>query len=458
MALTIYPQGVKALELTAGQSIALSNFGGGIAKIYYLIETTNYPDAWQFQQTLENSSTILGPFADGKKIKIESGNSKVIYDIGTSPDTGIGDADTLGGELPAYYTNASNIDAGTIADARLPATITSDITGNAATATNAGQLGGQLPAYYAVDAATVKVNIDNAIAGYVVADGVGHYDATHGTTLLGPKGASYVDTTGTVNGAIKITLPGTWTTTFIHMRIKIFEFGTNLPFEISCGGYNRADLTTWQSTFAYTLSSRENIRDTAIRFAHDGANCAIFIGELTGSWSYPQIFVTDLSIGYANFLPSAWHDGWSIGFEVSSFGTVAATISNSDLGKYLSEYYISQSAVNAQTTDNTLTAANIATKIITVNNGAAGTTTLTLPLAGDMDTGFPHASNDFGFEFSVINISTVASEDCTIATNTGWTLVGSMVIESFDADRARSSGRFFARKTGTGAWTLYRIA
>ena len=35
----------------------------------------------------------------------------------------------------SYYTNASNINAGTVGDAYLPATISSDITGNAATAT-----------------------------------------------------------------------------------------------------------------------------------------------------------------------------------------------------------------------------------------------------------------------------------------------------------------------------------
>ena len=46
------------------------------------------------------------------------------------------DADKLDGQEGSYYTNASNINAGTIGDAYLPATITSDITGNAGTATS----------------------------------------------------------------------------------------------------------------------------------------------------------------------------------------------------------------------------------------------------------------------------------------------------------------------------------
>ena len=44
------------------------------------------------------------------------------------------DADLLDGQDGAYYRNASNINAGTIGDAYLPATIPSSITGNAATA------------------------------------------------------------------------------------------------------------------------------------------------------------------------------------------------------------------------------------------------------------------------------------------------------------------------------------
>ena len=46
-------------------------------------------------------------------------------------------ADLLDGQEGSYYRNASNINAGTIDDAYLPATISSDITGNAATATTA---------------------------------------------------------------------------------------------------------------------------------------------------------------------------------------------------------------------------------------------------------------------------------------------------------------------------------
>lgn len=117
-----------------------------------------------------------------------------------------------------------------------------------------------------------------------------------------------------------------------------------------------------------------------------------------------------------------------------------------------------QPAQTAKTTDATLTTTELKTRILTVNQGAAGTSSLTLPLASGMDTAFPDAATDDAFEFSLINISTNAAEDATIITNTGWTLVGEMTVESNDADRAASAGRFLARKTGTATWTLYRIS
>lgn len=120
---------------------------------------------------------------------------------------------------------------------------------------------------------------------------------------------------------------------------------------------------------------------------------------------------------------------------------------------------VRQGAPTAQTTSATLTAAALLSGIITANEGATGAASYTLPTATDLQTALPSAfANDDAFDFSLINISTVAGEDATILTAAGWTLVGSMVVESFDADRARSSGRFRARRTASNTFTLYRIA
>jgi hypothetical protein len=117
-----------------------------------------------------------------------------------------------------------------------------------------------------------------------------------------------------------------------------------------------------------------------------------------------------------------------------------------------------QGAPAAKTVSATLTAAELLTKLITVNQGAAGASALQLPLATALDTALPDSVADSGFKFSLINISTVGAEDASITTNTGWTLVGNMDVASNAAAADKSVGRFFARKTATGAWTLYRIS
>lgn len=117
-----------------------------------------------------------------------------------------------------------------------------------------------------------------------------------------------------------------------------------------------------------------------------------------------------------------------------------------------------QGAPTAKTVSATLTAAELQARIITVNQAAAGASAQQLPLATAMDTAFPDSTAGFAFDFSVINTSTVDAEDASLTTNTGWTLVGNMDIPAYSAAGSlNSSALFRARKTATGAWTLYRI-
>ena len=78
------------------------------------------------------------------------------------------DADVLDGQHGSYYQNASNLNAGTINDARLPATISSDITGNAASAdtvdigeANANQ--NYYPVFTETSGSAKTINIDGGL-------------------------------------------------------------------------------------------------------------------------------------------------------------------------------------------------------------------------------------------------------------------------------------------------------
>ena len=122
------------------------------------------------------------------------------------------------------------------------------------------------------------------------------------------------------------------------------------------------------------------------------------------------------------------------------------------------EILAAQGAPVAATVSATLTAANLLVGIITVLQGAGAASAQQLPLATALDTALSYAQVNQSFDFSVINISTTAAEAASITTNTGWTLVGDMDIIANSASTTKSAGRFRARKTGTGTWTLYRIS
>ena len=83
------------------------------------------------------------------------------------------------------------------------------------------------------------------------------------------------------------------------------------------------------------------------------------------------------------------------------------------------------------TQSNNLTIANLLTRIVYNSNGAAGAITYTLPTAAAIVAGLTSAIGNavagITFDFSVINVD--ASQDITVATNTGLTLVGGTVVE-----------------------------
>lgn len=357
---TIYPGGYAEIDVPATQSIAITNYGGGIAKIYYLIKNTNFPNSYQFQQTLENDAVTLGPFSVDTNVRIEANNSKVFYDYGSSPDTGIGDADTLNGQAGSYYRNATNINAGTLADARLPATISSDITGTAA---NASALDSQNSAYYR--------NATNINAG-----------------------------------------------TLATARLPV---------------------TVLRSDVSDVFNS-----DITLGIGTSSANGSVQILHSSGQNRF----------GIRPYYSGSYNDSYSISFD-SDDGYWKKGSTGDD---WFETRYKLQGSPAAKTTSATLTANELANGIITVNNGGGATTTLTLPTGSDMDTGFASVGTNYSFEFSVINISTVAAEDADIGTNTGWTLVGNMDIESNDSANARSAARFKARKAAAATWALYRLA
>ena len=94
----------------------------------------------------------------------------------------------------------------------------------------------------------------------------------------------------------------------------------------------------------------------------------------------------------------------------------------------------------------TLTGANLAGQLMSGNPGSAAT--YTLPTGTNMDAALDLGVNE-AFDCSIVGFG---AGGITVATATGWTLVGSMAIA------AGVSGRFRVRKTAAATFTLYRLA
>lgn len=95
----------------------------------------------------------------------------------------------------------------------------------------------------------------------------------------------------------------------------------------------------------------------------------------------------------------------------------------------------------------TATIADLLTGIVRYTGAAA---TVTLPTGTDIEGGVPATfPNNHSFDFSVIN---TGSGTVTLGTATGLTLIGGMTVT------AGASGMFRVRKTGTNAYTFYRLS
>lgn len=104
----------------------------------------------------------------------------------------------------------------------------------------------------------------------------------------------------------------------------------------------------------------------------------------------------------------------------------------------------------------TLTAAQVLTgNIIGTPTAAAN---YTLPTVANIEATLTDMAVGDAFEFRIWNAATTATFDITVLTATGWTLSGSMVVGAGPNDGTEhKGGTFLARKTGAGAYTLFRV-
>lgn len=102
----------------------------------------------------------------------------------------------------------------------------------------------------------------------------------------------------------------------------------------------------------------------------------------------------------------------------------------------------------------TLTSAQVLNGLILANSGVTSAQTYTLPTVALLEADLTNSSKvGTSFTFRVVNLGT-SSGTAIIAAGTGWTVSGSLTMTI----PVTTGATLVARKSGDGAWTLYRVA
>lgn len=130
-----------------------------------------------------------------------------------------------------------------------------------------------------------------------------------------PQGGTYNSTTGTVTGALKITLPQGNKKTMIMFDVNIYTHDqsneTRAVYHIS--GYESTN--GWsEARFKVYSEGIGNFNNLKVRFGLENNKTYITIGEITTAWRYPQIAISNILIGYQEATYDLWQGPWAITF------------------------------------------------------------------------------------------------------------------------------------------------
>jgi hypothetical protein len=143
--------------------------------------------------------------------------------------------------------------------------------------------------------------------------------------VTNPAGGAYnYRTNGVITGAIKLTFPVSYSSTFYDIEVHLGEPKKSKSLVINVGGFAEFSASNWDNVFA-SIASGDN-SDYTVRFGNDGTNLCIWIGELDSEWENLQCAITNVYATYNN-ASSALAEGWNIAL-VSAFDTVQATKTN----------------------------------------------------------------------------------------------------------------------------------
>lgn len=151
-----------------------------------------------------------------------------------------------------------------------------------------------------------------------------------------PYGGVLMSQTSSTTGYLKITLPVSWNSCMMKFKVSIYNYVANSSCDYFIGGYNYSGGSNgyfWTKTFAYSIGDDAgSLCNLPVRFYHDGSKCCVGIGETTTKWAYPQVVISDLTIGFNGGTYASFRSGWNLSITSTAFANVSGTVTNPYVG------------------------------------------------------------------------------------------------------------------------------
>lgn len=121
---------------------------------------------------------------------------------------------------------------------------------------------------------------------------------------------------GSVDGALKITLPVSWTNTWLGLELIISSFqNERLHSRVWLSGRMDVSNTEWDYGAGNIMGQ---LPDERLRFGHDGTHCCIVIGQIGTTWSYPYIWLKRVLARWS--VVTGYDSGWNFSLETDLSG------------------------------------------------------------------------------------------------------------------------------------------
>ena len=151
-----------------------------------------------------------------------------------------------------------------------------------------------------------------------------------------PDGGMLASQNSSMTGYLKIALPVSWNSCMMKFKVSIYNYVGNTSCDYFIGGYNyngNSNGNFWTQTSAYSIGDDAgSLHNLPVRFYHDGSKCCVGIGETTTKWAYPQIVISDLTIGYSGGTYANFRTGWNLSITSTAFANVSGTVTSPYVG------------------------------------------------------------------------------------------------------------------------------